>query len=113
MENNKSVAALCALIAVVAVVSADAQEYPTKPVRFVVGFTAGGSNDTVARIIAQKLTENWGQNVVVDNRAGAGGTIAADQVVRAQPDGYTLFVGDFGPNVVAGGLYAKLPYDPA
>jgi tripartite-type tricarboxylate transporter receptor subunit TctC len=113
MENNKTVAALCALTAVVAVVSADAQEYPTKPVRFVVGFTAGGSNDTVARIIAQKLTENWGQNVVVDNRAGAGGTIAADQVVRAQPDGYTLFVGDFGPNVVAGGLYAKLPYDPA
>jgi len=113
MENNKTVAALCALTAVVAVVSADAQEYPTKPVRFVVGFTAGGSNDTVARIISQKLTENWGQNVVVDNRAGAGGTIAADQVVRAQPDGYTLFVGDFGPNVVAGGLYAKLPYDPA
>ncbi len=90
-----------------------AQDYPTKPVRFVVGYPAGGSNDTVARIVGQKLTESWGQNVVVDNRAGAGGTIAADQVVRAQPDGYTLFVGDFGPNVVAGALYAKLPYDPA
>ena len=104
---------ICALIAACAATALHAQDYPTRPVRFVVGFPAGGSNDTVARIVAQKLTENWGQNVVVDNRAGAGGTIAADQVVRAQPDGYTLFVGDFGPNVVAGALYAKLPYDPA
>jgi tripartite-type tricarboxylate transporter receptor subunit TctC len=113
MPYIKSATALCALIAGFAAATAHAQDYPAKPVRFVVGFTAGGSNDTVARIIAQKLTENWGQNVIVDNRAGAGGTIAADQVVKAQPDGYTLFVGDFGPNVVAGGLYARLPYDPA
>jgi len=113
MPYTKPAAALCALIAVFTAATALAQDYPARPVRFVVGFTAGGSNDTVARIIAQKLTESLGQNFVVDNRAGAGGTIAADQVVRAQPDGYTLFVGDFGPNVVAGGLYAKLPYDPA
>ncbi len=104
---------ICALIAVCAATAPHAQDYPTRPVRFVVGYPAGGSNDTVARIVGQKLGESWGQNVVVDNRAGAGGTIAADQVVRAQPDGYTLFVGDFGPNVVAGALYAKLPYDPA
>lgn len=89
-----------------------AQAYPTKPVRFVVGFAAGGASDTVARIVAQKLTENWGQNVVVDNRAGAGGTIGADLVVKAQPDGYTIFVGDFGPSVLAGALYTKLSYDP-
>lgn len=89
-----------------------AQEYPTKPVRFVVGFAAGGASDTVARIVAQKLAENWGQNVVVENRTGAGGTIGADVVVKAQPDGYTIFVGDFGPSVLAGALYAKLPYDP-
>ena len=113
MPNTRPAIVLCALITACVAATACAQDYPVKPVRFVVGFPAGGSNDTVARIIAQKLTENWGQNVVVDNRAGAGGTIAADQVVRAQPDGYTLFVGDFGPNVVAGGLYAKLPYDPA
>ena len=89
-----------------------AQDYPVKPVRLVVGFAAGGASDTLARIVAQKLTESWGQNVVVDNRTGAGGTIGADMVVRAQPDGYTIFVGDFGPNVLAGSLYAKLPYDP-
>ncbi len=89
-----------------------AQEYPNKPVRFVVGFAAGGASDTVARIVAQKLAENWGQNVVVENRTGAGGTIGADVVVKAQPDGYTIFVGDFGPSVLAGALYAKLPYDP-
>ena len=113
MSKTRLATALCTLVAVCAAAALCAQDYPVKPVRFVVGFPAGGSNDTVARIVAQKLTENWGQNVVVDNRAGAGGTIAADQVVRAQPDGYTLFVGDFGPNVVAGGLYANLTYDPA
>ena len=89
-----------------------AQDYPAKPVRFVVGFAAGGASDTLARIVSQKLTENWGQNVVVDNRTGAGGTIGADMVVKAPPDGYTIFVGDFGPSVFAGSLYAKLPYDP-
>ena len=89
-----------------------AQDYPVKPVRFVVGFAAGGASDTLARIVAQNLTESWGQNVIVDNRTGAGGTIGADMVVKAQPDGYTIFVGDFGPNVLAGSLYAKLPYDP-
>ncbi len=91
---------------------AHAQDYPTKPVRFIVGFAAGGASDTVARVIAQKLTEGWEQNVVVDNRAGAGGTIGADMVVKAPPDGYTIFVGDFGPSVLAGALYANLPYDP-
>src|SRR4051812_34430770 len=102
MSYVKAAAVSIILMAACAAATTYAQKYPVRPVRFVVGFPAGGSNDTVARIIAQKLTENWGQNVVVDNRAGAGGTIAVDQVVRSQPDGYTLFVGDFGPNVVAG-----------
>jgi tripartite-type tricarboxylate transporter receptor subunit TctC len=109
----RSLATGFALAPALAGTSAIAQDYPSRPVRFVVGYPAGGSNDTVARIVGQRLAEIWGQNVVVDNRAGAGGTIGADQVVKAQPDGYTLFVGDFGPNVVAGSLYAKLPYDPA
>lgn len=113
MQFARSAAAFCGLTAALVAASAGAQDYPSRPVRFVVGYPAGGSNDTVARIVGQKLGESWGQNVVVDNRAGAGGTIGADQVVKAQPDGYTLFIGDFGPNVVAGSLYAKLPYDPA
>lgn len=89
-----------------------AQDFPNKPVRFVLGLAPGGSTDVVARIVAQKLSESWGQNVLVDNRAGAGGTIGADLVVKSQPDGYTLFVGGFGPNAIAPGLYSKLPYDP-
>ena len=90
-----------------------AQDYPARPVRFVVGFAPGGSNDTLARIVAQKLTETWGQNVVVDNRPGAGATLAAHLVVKAIPDGYTVFAGDIGPNVVARSLFPNLPYDPA
>ena len=113
MHETRPVVAFCALIAALAAAALHAQDYPSRPVRFVVGYPAGGSNDTVARIVGQKLSESWGQNVVVDNRAGAGGTIGADFVVKAAPDGYTLFVGDFGPNLVAGALYAKLPYDPA
>jgi tripartite-type tricarboxylate transporter receptor subunit TctC len=89
-----------------------AQDYPTKPVRFV-GITPGGSNDVVARMVAQKLSESWGQNVVVDNRPGAGGVVAATIVAKAQPDGYTLLVGNFGANAMAGSLYTKLSYDPA
>lgn len=104
--------ALCIALSLSAVRAPYAQDYPAKPVRMVVGFAAGGASDTLARIVAQKLNESWGQNVVVDNRTGAGGTIGADSVVRAQPDGYTVLVGDFGPNVLAGSLYAKLPYDP-
>lgn len=93
--------------------AAQAQEYPSKPMRFVVPFAPGGSGDTIARIVSQKLSESMGQSVIVDNRAGAGGTIAANLVAKARPDGYTLLVGDFGPNVVAGSLYSKLPYDPS
>ncbi len=105
-------AALAGALAGIATCAAFAQDYPTKPVRLVVGFAAGGASDTLARIVGQKLTESWGHNVVVDNRTGAGGTIGADMVVKAQADGYTIFVGDFGPSVLAGALYAKLPYDP-
>jgi len=86
--------------------------YPLRPVRFIAPFAPGGSTDTVARILAQRLGEGFGQNVIVDNRPGAGGTLGADMVVRAAPDGYTLLVGDFGPNAVAHALFAKLPYDP-
>ena len=90
-----------------------AQTYPTKPVHFIIPFAPGGSADIVARLVSIKLSESLGQAVVVDSRPGAGGTIAADSVAKAPPDGYTLLVADFGPNVVAGSLYPKLPYDPA
>src|SRR5262249_17035283 len=89
-----------------------AQAYPTKPVRMIVGFPPGGGTDVVARVIAQKLTEWWGQAVTVENRAGATGTIRADFVPQATPDGYTLIMGHVNSHAIAPNLFAKLPYDP-
>jgi len=113
MIKRHAFAVIALLAALTLAGFAHAQSYPNQPIRLIVPWPPGGGVDTTGRMIAQPLSQRLGQAIVVDNRAGAGGTIAADQVVRAQPDGYTLFVGDFGPNVVAGGLYAKLPYDPA
>jgi tripartite-type tricarboxylate transporter receptor subunit TctC len=93
------------------VVAASAQGYPTKPVRVVVGFPAGGPTDAIARIVAQKLGDNLGHQFYVENVGGAGGNIAAGQVARVTPDGYTLMVISTG-FVVNPSLYAKVPYDP-
>lgn len=90
--------------------AANAQPYPGKPVRFIIGLTAGSSNDITLRIIGQKLTELWGQNVIVDNRPGAGGNIAADLVAKATPDGYTLQFGNVSI-AIAHSYYRKLPYN--
>ena len=92
--------------------AAVAQAYPTKPIRLVVPFPAGGSLDVVARAIGQKLTEAWGQPVVIDNRPGAGGNIGADLVAKSAPDGYTILEGALSTHAVNVSLYAKMPYDP-
>ena len=91
--------------------SAAAQQYPTRPVRMIVGFAPGGGTDIVARVIGQKLSEWWGQQVIVENRAGATGTIGADFVAKAQPDGYTLLMGHVNSNAIAPSAFRKLPYD--
>jgi tripartite-type tricarboxylate transporter receptor subunit TctC len=88
-----------------------AQAYPAKNVRIVVGFAAGGPTDVVARLMGQKLTERMGQTFVVDNRPGAGGVLATEQVVRAPADGYTLLMGTIGGLTVSQHLLAKMPYD--
>ncbi len=88
------------------------QAYPTKPIRLLVGFAPGGGTDIIARILAPKLTAAWNQQVVIDNRTGATGTIAAGVVARATPDGYTLLMGHASTNTIAPALYAKLPFDP-
>lgn len=90
---------------------AAAQSFPTKPIRIVVPFPPGGSTDLLARRIGEKLAAVWGQPVVVDNRAGAGGTLGADYVAKSAPDGYTLLMGVTGSNAIANALYPKLPYD--
>ena len=91
--------------------AAHAQNYPVKPVRMIVPFPAGGATDIVARLVAQKLSEAFGQQVVIDNRGGAAGTIGSDLAAKAPPDGYTLLVGTSSTHAIAQSLYAKLPYD--
>jgi tripartite-type tricarboxylate transporter receptor subunit TctC len=89
-----------------------AQEFASKPITMVVGFAAGGAADTAARIIARKLSENLKQAVLVDNRAGAGGNIAHQQIANATPDGSIILLGSVGPLCIAPHLVAKLGYDP-
>ena len=102
-------ACLAALIAG----SAAAQTFPSKPVRIIVAFPAGGGTDITARVIGPKLTEIWGHQVLVDNRPGASGTIGTEQAARAAPDGHTLFMGTMGNLSVNKHLFPKLALDPA
>lgn len=92
--------------------SLHAEPYPTKPIRLVVGLPAGGGADVLARATAERLAEQLGQPVVVENRLGSGGLVAADAVAHAQPDGYTLLFGGNGSNAIFASLYKKLPYEP-
>jgi tripartite-type tricarboxylate transporter receptor subunit TctC len=106
----------CILAAVAAAASwhpADsrAQSYPAKPVRYVVPFPPGGSPDIVGRLLAERLSRLWGQQMVVDNQSGAGGTVGAAVAARAAPDGYTLFQCNIASSAIASSIYAKLPYD--
>src|SRR5687768_3937325 len=87
-------------------------DYPNRPVKLVIGFGAGGSTDIVGRIVAKHLTEKLGQAFVVENKAGAGGTIGADLVAKSPPDGYTLTLGTTSTHAIAAGAYSKLPYNP-
>ncbi|SEO55943.1 Tripartite-type tricarboxylate transporter, receptor component TctC [Rhodospirillales bacterium URHD0017] len=90
-----------------------AETWPNKPIRLVVGYSAGGGNDLIARIVAARLQEKLGQPIVVDNKPGAQSIVAAELVAKAQPDGYTLLVAPSGPMTINPAVYAKLPYDPA
>lgn len=92
--------------------AATAQSYPTKPIRLVVPFGPGGSNDIIGRIVGQKLSENVAQPVIIDNRPGAGGMIGTDSVVNSTPDGYTLMIGATSTIAVNVGLYPKRGFDP-
>ena len=105
----------CVLLIVCAAVfagSAHAQTYPVKPVRFIVPAPPGSTPDFLARIVGQKLTEKWGQSVLVETVLGASGNIATDRVAKSAPDGYTLLFNTIGPIAINQNLFGKLPYDP-
>jgi tripartite-type tricarboxylate transporter receptor subunit TctC len=90
---------------------AAAQDFPARPVRFVVPYAAGGSGDLLARLLGSKLANIWGQQVVVDNRPGAGGLIGTEFAARSEPDGYTHYLATDGPLTIAATLYKRVPYD--
>jgi tripartite-type tricarboxylate transporter receptor subunit TctC len=102
---------LASCAAAVPALAQGATNYPVRPVRFIAPFPPGGSTDLLARLVAQKLTEAWGQQVLVENRGGAAGTIGVEIAARAAPDGYTLVMGHVGTFGVNPTLYPKLPYD--
>ena len=112
MNARFAIRAAAALAGVVLAFGAHAQPWPSKPVKMVVPFTAGGSTDTVARILSEKLSARLGQPVVVENKAGAGGALGSDFVAKSPPDGYTLLVGTSSTMAIAPWVYTKLPYNP-
>src|SRR3982750_1584817 len=109
MDMKRWKVVLFAALATLALHAA-AQSYPAKPVHVIISFTPGSSTDIVGRIVIQKLTEIWGQPVVPENRAGAGGSIGSAVVAKAAPDGYTLLINS-NAHSVNPAIYAKLPYD--
>lgn len=115
--SNRMAAVACALLACVAcktgfVGDSVAQDYPTRPIRFIVPFAPGGGTDVLARIVAPRMSESLGKHVIVENRTGAGGNLATEQVAKAPPDGYTMLLAYIGPISVSPSLYAKLAFDP-
>jgi tripartite-type tricarboxylate transporter receptor subunit TctC len=107
-------AVICGFVALVALAftaPAAGQTYPAKPVRLIVPFAAGGPTDVIARVVGQKLSETWGQQIVVENMPGAGGNTGVGMVAKAAPDGYTILVVSTG-FIVNPSMYAKVPYDP-
>src|SRR5262245_42278394 len=110
MKLTRRLAVPAILAALLPPLAAYPQAYPAKPVRIVVSWPPGGSNDVVARVLAQRLTETLGQTFVVENRAGATGTIGSELVAKSPPDGYTILVNS-ATHVANPHIYRKLPYD--
>lgn len=98
-------------LAAMSAVSHAQENWPKQPVTMLVGFSAGGTTDIIARMLGQELSKMWGQPVIIDNRPGAGGNIAGSMVAKAKPDGYTLFMGSTGPLAVNNTLYKSMPFD--
>jgi len=110
--NRLIVMTIVATLTAVASASAVGQEFPTRPIRLIVPFPTGGATDTFSRVIAAEMSKSLGQQVIVENRPGAGTTIAADIVSKSAADGYTLFFTDLSTHTITSSIYAKLPYHP-
>ncbi|NUZ06628.1 Bug family tripartite tricarboxylate transporter substrate binding protein [Piscinibacter koreensis] len=110
--SRRSVVAGFAVALCIAATPGHAQSWPSRPIRLVIPFPAGGSTDVVGRLIGEKVSRALGQPVVVENRAGAGGTLGSDAAAKAPPDGYTFLLGTSSTQAIAPALYTKLPYDP-
>src|ERR1700757_3460632 len=112
---NRSIAAFAAALLALAVSMADAlaqSAYPTRSITMVVPFSAGGPTDVLARILAQRMSQSLGQQIIVENVTGAGGTLGAARVAKAAPDGYTMVMGNLGTHAASVGLYKNLASDP-
>ena len=112
MKNRSAISASIVALVAVAAHDAAAQSYPTKPIRLVVPFAAGGPNDVIGRVVAQKVSEQIGQAIVVENRPGAGGAVGTAVVKDSPPDGYTILISGTSSLAINPALYKKLPYDP-
>jgi len=111
--NKRMIAVVLMGVAASLADASQAQSYPTKSIRVVVPYPAGGTSDILARSVGQKLSEAWGQPVVVDNKPGANGNVGAEIVAKAAPDGYTLLLADIGSLAISPSVYPTLPFDPA
>ena len=111
IEGREALALVVAAVAAACSSQASAQAFPAKPVRYVVPFGAGASPDIIGRLLAERLTRIWGQQVIVDNRVGAAGVLGSAFVAKAAPDGHTLLQCNIGSNAISVSLHAKIPYD--
>ncbi len=112
MSHKSFLTALIVAVGIIFAWPALAETWPARPIRFIVPFAPGGGGDVVGRIIGQRLSEQLGKPLIIDNRGGAGGTLGVELASKAAPDGYTLLLGNVGPIAVGPALYPKLPYDP-
>jgi tripartite-type tricarboxylate transporter receptor subunit TctC len=108
---NRTACVCAAVLGLAPAVGLPQAQYPVKPIRIVVGFPPGGTADILARVLAQKMTETWNQQVVVDNRPGAAGTIGANVVAKSAPDGYTILMAALASQAIAPSLFSSVPYD--
>src|SRR5262249_19713188 len=113
MFRRIAITLIATIMALLMAVGNAAASYPDRPVRIVVPFPPGGSNDVIARLLAQKLSALWGKSVIVDNQSGAGGNVGSEMTARSAPDGYTLLLTAPGPLVVNPTLYRRMSFDPA